>query len=362
MLFTAILILATGYGQNLLAQENKRTIDFPDLPEYITLKCDLHMHTVFSDGSVWPDIRVQEALRDGLDVISITDHLEYKPKKDDIPPIDRNRSYQLALEAAEGTELIIVNGAEITRDMPIGHANAIFVKDVNKLNMDDPMEVFEEAKNQGAFVFMNHPHWTSQRPDGVATLTDLHIQLIQEGLISGIEIYNHSTYSDEALKIAQEYNLAVLGNSDIHGLIDWQYNVPEKHRPVTLVFAEEKSEEAMKEAMEQRRTVVWFGNTLVGDAQYIGPLVKSSLELNHHEKNLIQKIEIINNSDASFILENLSAYTLHNKASVFLVEAHQSIHLQVKTPDKPESFDLKFRILNAFTAPGKHPEITYTLE
>ena len=44
-------------------------IEFPDVPGYLTLKCDLHMHTVFSDGSVWPNIRVQEALRDGLDAI-----------------------------------------------------------------------------------------------------------------------------------------------------------------------------------------------------------------------------------------------------------------------------------------------------
>ena len=29
-------------------------INFPDIPGYQTLKCDLHIHTVFSDGSVWP--------------------------------------------------------------------------------------------------------------------------------------------------------------------------------------------------------------------------------------------------------------------------------------------------------------------
>ena len=42
------------------------------------------MHSVFSDGSVWPDIRVEEAKKDGLDVIAITEHLEYQPWKDDI--------------------------------------------------------------------------------------------------------------------------------------------------------------------------------------------------------------------------------------------------------------------------------------
>lgn len=359
----AILILASGFTQDSFAQENSPAIEFPDIPGYKTLKCDFHMHTVFSDGSVWPNIRVQEALRHGLDAISITDHLEYQPKKEDVPHTDRNRSYQLAKEAAKNSDLIVVNGAEITRSMPPGHSNAIFLKDANKLNVDEPMDAFQEAKEQGAFVFWNHPHWTAQRADGVATLTELHKQLIEEGLISGIEVYNHTTFSDEALEIAQEHKLTLLGNSDMHGLMDWEYSSSEgKHRPVTLAFATEKSEQALKEAMEEHRTVVWFDNTLVGDAQYVGPLVKSSLELIHHVKSQIQKIEIINHSDASYILENTSEYTFHNKASVFILEAHEALTLQVKTPDKPKSFDLKFRVLNATTAPGEHPEISYTLE
>ena len=53
-----------------------RRIEFPDLPGYKTLVCDLHMHSVFSDGSVWPDIRIEEAKRDGLDVIATTEHIE----------------------------------------------------------------------------------------------------------------------------------------------------------------------------------------------------------------------------------------------------------------------------------------------
>ncbi len=92
------------------------------------------MHTVLSDGSVWPDIRVQEALRDGLDAISITDHIEYLPHKDDIPHADRNRGYAMASQRAEGTGLIVINGVEITRSMPPGHSNAIFVKDANKFS------------------------------------------------------------------------------------------------------------------------------------------------------------------------------------------------------------------------------------
>lgn len=59
---------------------------FPDIPGYQTLVGDFHIHTVFSDGLVWPTVRVDEAVREKLDVIAFTDHIEYLPFKEDIPP------------------------------------------------------------------------------------------------------------------------------------------------------------------------------------------------------------------------------------------------------------------------------------
>lgn len=29
----------------------RKIINLPDIPGYVTLKCDFHMHTVFSDGN-----------------------------------------------------------------------------------------------------------------------------------------------------------------------------------------------------------------------------------------------------------------------------------------------------------------------
>lgn len=350
-------------AQNDAPEEGSRTIEFPDIPGFVTLKCDLHMHSVFSDGSVWPAVRVTEALMDGLDAISITDHLEYQPKQKDIPHPDRNRSYELALDAARETGLMVIPGAEITRSMPPGHFNAIFVKDANQLNQKDVLEVFREAKNQGALVFWNHPHWTSQKPNGVAELTDMHLQLLDEDLFTGIEIYNDVTYSDEALEIAREHQLTLLGNSDVHGPIDWGYNVSQgEHRPVTLVFAAEKTMEAMHEAMSRQQTAVWFENTLVGDARYLIPLVEQSLEISSSGEGPVPRVKIKNHSDADYILENLSEYNLHNKAGVFVVKAHENTVLQVKTVESLESFELRFRVLNAFTGTDSHPEIKLLVE
>jgi hypothetical protein len=155
----------------------------------------------------------------------------------------------------------------------------------------------------------------------------------------------------------------LLGNSDVHGLVDWRYDVPDGgHRPVTLVFAKEKSEKAMKEAMENRRTVVWFKNTLVGSQEFLAPMIEASLEIVHKGNGQVPKIQIHNHSDADFFLENTSVYTLHNFAPVFILKAHETTAVMVKTLEKLDSFELKFRVLNAFTAPKEHAEIKLRVE
>ncbi len=357
-----LLALLTLVSFQLLAQHNHdRRIEFPDIPGYKTLICDFHQHTVFSDGNVWPNIRVQEAIKDGLDAISITDHIEYQPHIDDIPHYDRNRSYQIAKEAAKNKSLIVINGSEITRSMPPGHANAIFLQDANKLLVDDSIEVFRSAKKQDAFVFWNHPHWTSQAPNGIASLMETHKYLLKEGLINGIEVVNNVTYSDEALQIALDYNLTIIGTSDIHGLIDWQYHVPQGgHRPVTLVFAKEKTEAAIKEGLMNRRTAVWFNNTLIGRSEYLVPLIEQSVKVvsaAYSGKTSVLALTIENNSDVDFIMENNSKYTLHRNTDVFTVKANDLTRLEIKTIEKIENVELNFTVLNAVTAPKTHPKI-----
>ena len=124
----------------------------------------------FPDIKGWPSIRVAEAQKDGLDAIAVTEHIEYQSHIDDIPHPDRNRSYELAKKYAGKSNLIVVNGTEITKNMPPGHSNAIFVKDVNKIMNDDYMEAYKAARKQGAFIFWNHPHWIGQSKDGTVNI------------------------------------------------------------------------------------------------------------------------------------------------------------------------------------------------
>ncbi|MBN1790718.1 MAG: PHP domain-containing protein [Bacteroidales bacterium] len=352
-------------GQTSGSQES-RAITFPDIPGYKTLICDFHQHTVFSDGDVWPTVRVWEALADGLDAISITDHLEYQPHEEDIPHPDRNRVYQIALEAATDRDLLVINGAEITRDMPPGHANAIFLPDANKLVGLDSIEVFREAKRQGAYVIWNHPHWYAQSPNGTAVLTKMHKQMLKEGLIQAIEVVNEHSYSDEALKIAIDNKLTIMGASDIHDMIEWQFNLKDGgHRPVTLVFATEKTEEALRDALQNGRTVVWFDNTLIGKKEYLVSLVQQSLFIrqtqvmeSYNGKSTVVSVYIENKSDVDYILENQKDYSFYDHADIVTVKANAVTMLQVKPLKELKTFNLRFKVLNALTAPNTHPLIS----
>ncbi len=342
-----------------------RAIRFPDIPGYRTLKCDFHIHSVFSDGSVWPDIRVQEALRDSLDAISLTEHLEYQPHSADIPHPDRNRAYQLAEQSARPYEqLLVINGAEITRRMPPGHVNAIFIDDANQLLISDSIEVFREAKRQGAFTFWNHPNWVAHRRDGIATMTDMHQYLIAEGLLHGIEVVNDLTYSDEALQIALDYNLTIMGTSDVHGLVDWQYKIGEGgHRPLTLIFATEKSPEAIKAALLDRRTVAYFNHTLIGRDTWLRPLLEAAITIEqatYQSITSVLEVTLRNHSDSPFVLINRSPYTFHASTDIVLIKPNSKMTLEVKTRDLLSDITLAFEVLNAVTAPNTHPIIRMT--
>ncbi len=361
-----LLGACTLSAQSHATHPHNRAIEFPDVPGYLTLVCDFHQHTVFSDGSVWPDIRIQEALRDSVDAVSMTEHIEYQPHRADIPHPDRNRSYEVAEQRARPYDLIVVNGAEITRDLPPGHCNAIFIQDANKLMVDDSIAVFREANRQGAFTFWNHPNWIAQQPDGLATITDVHRNLIDEGLLHGIEVVNDLTYSDEALQIALDYDLTIMATSDIHGLIDWQFDVPHGgHRPVTLVFTEERSAAAIKAALFDKRTVGWFKNNFIGREEHLIPLINASLEVvkaQYQGISSVLDITIENKSDAGFLLANQSDFSFHDQLDIITLHPNARTTFSVKTETQVDALELPFEVLNAVTAPRTHPEIVLKVE
>jgi hypothetical protein len=363
-----ILILFGCSIKNTLAQDDKGNIGthkivLPDIPGFFTLKCDFHNHTVFSDGLVWPTIRVEEALKCGLDAIAITDHIEYQPFKSDVNS-NHNRSNEIAIEYAKNKSIIVIPGTEITRDMPPGHCNALFIKDAEKLAVKEVMDAFKEAKLQGAFVFWNHPAWQTQCPSGIAKMFDIHKELIKNEYIQGIELANAVTddYSDESFNFMLQFNLTAMCNSDIHGLGEWEWSNA-GHRPVTLVFAKEKTSESIKEALFAGRTLAYYENYLIGKGEYLKSIFKSSLTIEafYPVNQTIATVKIRNNSDLNYLCENKSKYTFQSGPYFFTIPAQSDAILHVKTSYQLSDFNIELLVHNLINAPGKGTEVVLNI-
>lgn len=371
-----------------------RIINFPNTEKYKVIVADLHTHSVFSDGAVWPNVRVEEAVRDGIDLLAITEHLEYQPHIDDIPHPDRNRSFDIAEDIAKNKDLIVINGAEITRMFPPGHINAIFIEDANKLIYLDEAKISEakeilkevpeesltnyedlswledaalaslwpvksaliEARNQNAFTFWNHPAWSSEEFIGQPMLREIHKEFFRDNLLHGIEVANGDGYSEEAFRIALEYGLTVLGTSDVHGLIDWDYpSSIGAHRPVTLILSESNSIDAIKSSLFSGKTVVWFKNNLIGLEDNILELTNSYLKAKKVEileNSDIARVEIENVSDVRFIIQVLDQSSVVNESNLIEIAPNEKTVLQIDNGIDKGSLDVK--ILNAFIAPNKN--------
>ena len=191
--------------------------------------------------------------------------------------------------------------------MLTGHFNALFITDVMKLAVNDPKVAFEEAMKQDAFIFWNHPNWRS----------------------------------------AKRY-------PDFDGVSVW-FDEHTEHRPITLVFAKERSAKGIKEALIEKRTALWFENNLIGKEEFLAPLFRESVlveKIQYMQK--ITGVTLKNESSVDFILENAGEYSFYNKTTVMILKAGQAMLLGVKTGERLDEFQLKFRVLNMLVSPGEN--------
>jgi 3',5'-nucleoside bisphosphate phosphatase len=369
------LHLAAGSAQD------RPSIKIPDILGYKTLKCDFHMHSVFSDGQVWPTVRIDEAFRDGLDAISITDHIEYRPNlkyffNGEEFISDHNLSYKIAQDKAINRDILLIRGAEITRVMPPGHCNAVFLADINPLDtpwkddgtgsqgwmgsglkINNWKDAFYKAKDQGAFIIWNHPGWKTQQPDTTLWWQE-HTWLFENQMIDGIEIVNGNSYSPESHRWALEKNLTMVAGSDSHG------PTTGGKRPITLIFAKERSINSIKDALVNHRSAIFYENKLIGNTKFLEPIFYSSINVEsvvRTEEGFM--IIIYNSSDIPFELlkskGNDPDLEFFDKV-ILPAGKFTTIILLTGKPAASKKIDLKLTVANLLTAPGKGLPVTLT--
>lgn len=348
-----LLLIVTLVVSSLKAQKRNEII-IPDLQGYKTLKCDFHIHTVFSDGNVWPTIRTEEAWREGLDAIAFTDHIEYQPHKHYVDT-NHNNSFEVANRSAANFDILVIRGSEITRSMPPGHSNAIFLSDCNALEHDNYFDAFKAAKSQGAFIFWNHPDWSRQQPDTTVWWKE-HEQLFKNGMLHGIEVVNGFEYSAVAHQLCIDKKLTLMGNSDIHNPMGMDYNFAMgEHRPITLVFAREKSIDAIKDALFNRRTAIYHKNELIGDSLFLSEIFQKSLRIEKVVRNKTHiSVTIYNPTSIPFELTKIKGNDSNLEFFRYLTVKpgeYTQFDLYEKSLTNTRVFNLKLEVSNLITRP-----------
>ena len=338
-------------------------IVLPQVNGYNIYTADLHTHTVYSDGRVTPAHRVQEAWLDGIDIIALTDHIEYRPvekafynylkeytdgdypkkREEALVKVDLNVSVKEAISEGEKYGITVIPGIEITRDgTTVGHFNALFTVDNNQIYDEDPLKAIRNAKLQGSLVMHNHPGWRKTSID----FTETEKLAYQEGLIDGVEVMNGPEFYPGIIDRTRECGLFIAANTDVHGSTS-EYG---HCRPMTLIFAKDKTLESVREALDSCMTIALGFNTLCGDSNLLKDFFAASVEVE----------EIVAGDNRFVILKNKTSvpfYVQNGNSNPYYLEPLCSVRKTVSKTAKK----IKLTVLNMWDGVDSHPIVEFKL-
>ena len=365
-------------------QPSKRTeIILPQVNGYNVYKGDFHIHTSYSDGRVNPAGRVLEAWYDGLDVIAITDHYEgcggvkkalkvaaphfpdgkpvaYKTASESgVVPADFNAIYKEAEWQLKFSRfpMLLIKGCEMAREpKEYGHFNCLFLKDINSVYDPDIAEAFKKVHKQGGIVIHNHPSY--RRPGGTTEKSESHKKLYSEGLIDAVEVANGTNFYPHMVRRCIEENLTMFANTDEHVLTSYRFGSIGYYRTMTLIFAKDLTEKAIKDAILKRRTLAYFAGNIAGEEKLLGDFLNAAVNcqiLSVNEKK----------GDRTFMLTNMSSitYQLRRGKTIYELEPFKSVMVTIGKDKKSGDYNApKFTVENMWHIDFKHPVITLELD
>ena len=357
--------------------KHRQEIYIPQVMGYNVYKADLHTHTIYSDGNITPSLRVREAWSDGLDILAITDHIEYRRIERDLIKYmgeyikeeyrnlpkgvntnlqgvaadergilaNLNANYDEAIESNQQYGMLIVRGVEITRNE--GHFNAIFTTDNNKIYHPDIKTSIQNAVDQGAYVFQNHPKHNKTTKTSMSPLAE---ELHNSGLVKGMEIGNGWAFWGRLVPYCIKNNVPMFSNSDGHSTIAERFQPHYNngvYRNMTLVLAKKCDEKSIKKAIEEGRTIAYHNNRLVGKEEYLSELFKASVTIEHLCDNKKETMVMLTNKSSL-------PYSVKVGKNEMVVHALSSVQLVLpKGSDKAE-----FVVTNLICGGNKRVKVT----
>ena len=356
-------------------------IILPQVKGFNCYKGDFHTHSSYSDGAVVPDNRVMEAWYDGLDILAITDHYESRsnekkflkviaPYNEDGVPTpylganakngmraDFNAMYQEAekMLKRQGYPMLLIKGCEMARNTKThGHFNCLFLKDINSVYDPDLEVALHKVRDQGGIIIHNHPAWGRKTSDK----TEFHEKVYDEGLIDGVEVVNGLTFYPHIVRRCIDEKLAMFANTDEHGLTSHRFAPLGFHRTMTLVFAKELSEKAIKDAILKRRTLAYAAGCLIGKEEWLAEFLNAAVDCR------VVKVDE-KKGQRTFQFTNMSSitYRMRRGRMTYVLEPFKSIMVIFgKDKEKKKYTTPKFVIDNMWHSDFKKPAIEIKID
>ena len=189
----------------------------------------------------------------------------------------------------------------------------------------------------------NHPGWRKTSLD----YTEAEKAAYAEGLVDGIEVMNGAEFYPGIVDRCKEHGAFIAANTDIHRSTAVDYTVRGNMRPMTLVFAKEKTLEAVREAFEAQRTLAMGFNTVCGDEQLLKDFFTAGM-----------KVTVIRETKKGFDLAvtNMTSvpYTVR-KAGSNQVRLDPFCTIQMSVAKDAKTLDLE--VLNMFCGTEAHPVV-----
>lgn len=353
---------------------HRKEIVIPQVNGFNVYKADLHTHTVYSDGQVLPKYRIREAWQDGLDIIAVTEHVEYRPVEADFVSylekytdkkhkeavnhrigadgitkdgimVDLNTAVQISQKIGKSYGLTIIPGLEITRDAnEIGHFNALFTTDNNLVYDPDPYQAILNAKAQNAIVQHNHPGWKRK----TLAYSEFQAKVYGEGLVDGVEVVNGDEIYPGIVDRCVKEGLYITANTDIHATTAADYGVNGSDRPMTFIFAKDKSLESVREALEAQRTLAFAFNNVWGADQLLKDLFLACVKV---EQVAGRKYLLTNISSIPFVLQQKGANRVH-------LDPSTSVFMSVPKDGNA----LEFAVVNMWNGAESNPNVAITVK
>jgi 3',5'-nucleoside bisphosphate phosphatase len=357
-------------GMKLLARTE---IQFPKLGEFQVVTGDFHVHTLYSEGTVMPSVRLYEAWTEGVDVVSITDHTEFLTTS---LPEKKGRAFSEVADLAKALDLVLIRGAEVStvysaeNEMMtdvVRRSNTdfivLFVQDENALFA--PFDIaMERARQQGCLNIWAHPG-SQWRP--------IPEKFLQMGWLHGVEIRNTVTagrsnleefrgryFYPQVADWGKEKQLALIASSDVHSPAQFE-RLPSKPRDFTLLLVKERSPEGVREAILAKRTMAWFEGMLWGRAADLELLARRSLSISALPgSGRTQALRVRNASSFPFEIQCKAAqkgWTVPTRA--LAVPPLGTIVLPASRDASQQPASLQLTLANVFTSRQSNLDLVY---